>query len=100
VNISGSWRFTAAYAQDATVWTAGPLPFSDTHTMGKLPEFMGGILSQFPGGLRFTVTGITTRGNRVAVEVESEGRQQSGESQREEIEHDTPSHPMEHRKRR
>ena len=28
----------AAYAPDATVWTAGSLPFSGTHTMDQLPE--------------------------------------------------------------
>ena len=68
----------AAYAPDATVWTAGSLPFSGTHTLDQLPEFMGDILSQFPEGLRFTVTGITAGDDRVAVEAESEGRHQNG----------------------
>ena len=46
--------------------------------MDQLPEFMGGILSQFPEGLHFRVTGITAGGDRVAVEAESEGHHQNG----------------------
>ncbi len=67
-----------AYADDATLWTAGSLPFSGRHTLEEVGPLMAEILGAFPSGLRFTIQGITAEGDRVAVEAESHGQHASG----------------------
>ena len=67
-----------AYAEDATLWTAGSLPFSGVHSMAEIEPLMGGILGAFPNGLRFTIEGMTAEGDRVAIEAESHGEHTSG----------------------
>lgn len=71
-------RVLDLYAEDATCWTAGTLPFSGRHTMAELAPMMEGILGAFPEGLRFKITSMTAEEDRVAVEAESRGRHVSG----------------------
>jgi ketosteroid isomerase-like protein len=66
------------YRDDATLWTAGSLPFSGTFTKAQALEGMGAILGLFPEGLQFTITGMTAEDERVAIEAESRGRHVSG----------------------
>jgi ketosteroid isomerase-like protein len=66
------------YSDDATLWTAGTLPFSGTFTKAQALEGMGAILGLFPDGLQFTITGMTAEDERVAVEAESRGRHING----------------------
>ena len=66
------------YADDAVLWTAGTLPFSGNHSKAEALQMTDAVLAFFPDGLRFTITGITAEGERVAVEAESDGRHASG----------------------
>ena len=66
------------YADDFVLWSPGGLPFSGNHTKAEALQFTDAILSLFPQGLRFTITGMTAEGERVAVEAESRGRHLSG----------------------
>ncbi len=66
------------YADDFVLWSPGGLPFSGNHTKAEALQFTDAILGLFPEGLRFTITGITAEGERVAVEAESRGRHVSG----------------------
>ena len=66
------------YADDAVLWTAGTLPFSGTFTKAQAVQSTDAILGLFPEGLKFTITGMTAEGDRVAVEAESHGRHVSG----------------------
>jgi ketosteroid isomerase-like protein len=67
------------YADDFELWTPGNLPFSGTHTRAEIAPLMDAVLGAFPGGLDFTITGMTAEADRVAVEVESRGEHASGE---------------------
>ncbi|OFV87839.1 MAG: hypothetical protein A3J75_05790 [Acidobacteria bacterium RBG_16_68_9] len=62
------------------LWTAGTLPISGRFTKAQAIQGMDQILSLFPEGLTFTVTGITAEGERVAIEAESHGRHVSGKT--------------------
>jgi len=66
------------YADDATVWTAGNLPFSGRRSKQEVAPLMEGILGAFPEGLRFSIHGMTAEAERVAVEAESHGRHANG----------------------
>ncbi len=66
------------YSDDATLWTAGSLPFSGTFTKAQALEGMGAILGLFPEGLQFTITGMTAEDERVAIEAESRGHHING----------------------
>ena len=66
------------YADDFELWTAGNLPFSGSHDKKEALEGMKMIGSMFPKGLRFTITGMTVEGERVAIEAESDGVHASG----------------------
>ncbi len=68
----------ALYADDFELWTPGTLPFSGRFTKVQALQAMDMILGLFPEGLRFTITGMTAEGDRVAVEAESHGRHASG----------------------
>jgi hypothetical protein len=70
----------ALVADDASWWVPGTLPFSGTKTK---PEYLGvaGLIQRgFPGGLAFTLRGLTAEGERVAAEVESLGEHTSGKT--------------------
>jgi ketosteroid isomerase-like protein len=71
-------RLDQLYADDFELWTAGSLPFSGSHDTAEALEGMKMIASMFPRGLRFTISGMTAEGERVAVEAESDGVHASG----------------------
>ena len=66
------------YTDDATVWTAGSLPFSGLHPREAVVALCEGLLGAFPGGLRFDVTAMTAENERVAIEAEGHGQHVSG----------------------
>jgi ketosteroid isomerase-like protein len=72
-------RILACYTDDATVWTAGSLPFSGLHTRNEVVGLCEGLLGAFPAGLQFSVSAMTSEGERVAIEAEGLGRHASGE---------------------
>lgn len=71
-------RILACYSDDATVWTAGALPFSGLHTRDEVMGLCEGLLGAFPEGLEFTVKAMTAEGGRVAIEAEGLGTHASG----------------------
>ena len=71
-------RILACYADDATVWTAGSLPFSGLHTRDEVVGLCEGLLGAFPSGLKFTVNSVVVEGERVALEADSLGTHVSG----------------------
>lgn len=73
-------RILDLYTEDASVWTAGSLPFSGTHPREAVVALCEGLLGAFPEGLRFEVVGMTAEGNRVAIEAEGQGRHASGQN--------------------
>lgn len=66
------------YADDAVLWTAGSMPLSGTFNKTQALQGMDGVLSLFPDGLKFTITGITAEDERVAIEAGSYGRHVNG----------------------
>lgn len=80
LNRADSAAIATLYADDAVLWTAGTLPISGRFTKAQAIQGMDQILSLFPEGLTFTVTGITAEGERVAIEAESHGRHVSGKT--------------------
>jgi ketosteroid isomerase-like protein len=71
-------RILACYTDDATVWTAGALPFSGLHTNEDVVGLCEGLLGAFPEGLQFSVRDMTAEGERVAIEAEGLGTHASG----------------------
>ena len=71
-------RILACYTDDATVWTAGALPFSGLHTNEEVVGLCEGLLGAFPEGLKFSVKDMTAEGERVAIEAEGLGTHASG----------------------
>lgn len=67
-----------AYAEDGHVWTTGHTLISGKYTKAQIREAAGAIFQSFPQGIRFTITGMTAEGERVAVEAESCGQHVSG----------------------
>ena len=78
LNRADSAAIAKLYADDGVLWTAGALPFSGRFTKAQAIQGMDQILSLFPEGLKFTITGMTAEGERVAIEAESHGRHVSG----------------------
>ena len=68
------------YADDATLWTAGTLPFSGSSNKQQALAGMDAIMSVFPEGITFTIKAMTAEGNRVAIEAESLGKHISGKA--------------------
>jgi hypothetical protein len=62
-------RILACYTEDATTWVLGTGAFAGTHPVSR------GALSAFleSMSLRFTILSMIAEGDRVAVELESEG---------------------------
>ena len=71
-------RILASYTDDATVWTAGSLPFSGLHARDEVVALCEGLLGAFPEGLQFTAKAMTAEGERVAIEAEGLGTHASG----------------------
>jgi ketosteroid isomerase-like protein len=70
-------------SDDVTWWLAGKpdeMRFGGTYTKERLERLLRGMLSRLPGGMRMTVRSTITDGDRVAVEVTSDGILDNGRS--------------------
>lgn len=66
---------------DASWWIAGKpdqLPAAGAHSKEQIARVLFGMAGQLKDGLRMTVKSLIAEGDRVAVEVESYGKLQSG----------------------
>lgn len=77
-----SAAIAACFGDDAVVWTPGDHWFSGEHRPEEIPDLSASILALFPDGLRFQILGITSQGERIAVEATSEGRHIDGRTYR------------------
>ena len=77
---SGSETYLNYYNDDAIIWTAGDNSIGGTRTKQEIVDFAQGILSAFPDGIKFNITGITAENERVAVEVSGEAIHTSGKN--------------------
>ena len=77
---SGSETYLDFYNDDSIIWTAGNNAIGGTRTKKEIIDFAQGILSAFPTGITFNITGITAENERVAVEVSGEAIHASGEA--------------------
>ena len=76
---SGSETYLDFYNDDSIIWTAGNNAIGGTRTKKEIIDFAQGILSAFPTGITFNITGMTAENERVAVEVSGEAIHASGE---------------------
>jgi|TARA_B100001094_G_scaffold73411_1_gene69701 ketosteroid isomerase-like protein len=76
---SGSQAYLDFYNDESIIWTAGENAIGGTRTKKEIVDFAQGILSAFPNGIKFNITGITAENERVAVEVSGEAIHASGE---------------------
>ena len=76
---SGSQTYLDFYNDESIIWTAGENAIGGTRTKKEIVDFAQGILSAFPHGIKFNITGITAENERVAVEVSGEAIHASGE---------------------
>ena len=76
---SGSQTYLDFYNDESIIWTAGENAIGGTRTKKEIVDFAQGILSAFPNGIKFNITGITAENERVAVEVSGEAIHASGE---------------------
>lgn len=68
-------------ADDLTWWIAGKpeqLPSAGVRTKEQLAALLGDMAGRLSGGLRMTVKGLIAEGDKVSVEVESEGELRNG----------------------
>jgi len=77
---SGSETYLDFYNDDSIIWTAGNNTIGGTRTKKEIIDFAQGILSAFPTGITFNITGMTAENERVAVEVSGEAIHASGEA--------------------
>ena len=75
---SGSETYLDYYNDDSIIWTAGDNSIGGTRTKQEIVDFAQGILSAFPDGIKFNITGITAENERVAVEVSGQAIHTSG----------------------
>ena len=76
---TGSNKYLDFYTDDSIIWTAGNNSIGGTRTKKEVVTFAENILSAFPSGITFNITGITAEDERVAVEVSGEAIHASGE---------------------
>ena len=76
---SGSQAYLDFYNDESIIWTAGENAIGGTRTKKEIVDFAQGILSAFPNGIKFNITGITAENERVAVEVSGDAIHASGE---------------------
>lgn len=77
----GDWKFVEdAFADDASVWVAGSMPISGTHTKDFVRGLGDNNPEAFPEGMSLTPKAMTAEGDRVATEAESLGKHISGET--------------------
>ena len=76
----GSDKYLDFYTDDSIIWTAGNNAIGGTRTKKEILSFAQNILSAFPSGITFNITGITAEDERVAVEISGEAIHASGET--------------------
>tara|TARA_B110000483_G_C17789964_1_gene387105 strand:- start:118 stop:516 length:399 start_codon:yes stop_codon:yes gene_type:complete len=75
----GSDKYLDFYTDDSIIWTAGNNAIGGTRTKKEVLSFAQNILSAFPSGITFNITGITAEEERVAVEISGKAIHNSGE---------------------
>ncbi len=80
LNRGDTAAIVAAYDEAGQVWTTGNTLISGRFSKAQVQQAAGAIFQDFPQGIRFTVTGMTAEGERVAVEAESVGLHASGKT--------------------
>lgn len=68
----------ALLEDDATYWIPGDWPNAGTFTKAEIAAMVAGATDIFDGPLEILIHGITAEGERVAVEMESNGRFKDG----------------------
>ena len=77
---AGSNKYLDFYTDESIIWTAGNNAIGGTRTKKEVVSFAQNILSAFPSGINFIITGITAEDERVAVEISGEAIHASGET--------------------
>ena len=77
---NGSDKYLDFYTDESIIWTAGNNAIGGTRTKKEVVTFAQNILSAFPSGITFNITGITAEDERVAVEISGEAIHASGET--------------------
>mgnify|MGYP000616024969 FL=1 len=77
---NGSDEYLDFYTDESIIWTAGNNAIGGTRTKKEVVSFAQNILSSFPSGIKFNITGITAEDERVAVEISGEAIHASGET--------------------
>jgi len=75
---SGSDKYLDFYTDESIIWTAGNNSIGGIRTKKEVVSFAQNILSAFPTGITFNITGITAENERVAVEISGEAIHASG----------------------
>ena len=77
---TGSDQYLNFYTDESIIWTAGNNSIGGTRTKKEVISFAQNILSAFPTGITFNITGITAENERVAVEISGKAIHASGET--------------------
>ena len=77
---AGSNKYLDFYTDDSVIWTAGDNAIGGTRTKKEIINFAQNILSAFPSGITFKITGMTAEEEKVAVEVNGEAIHSSGQT--------------------
>ena len=77
---NGSDKYLDFYTDESIIWTAGGNAIGGTRTKKEVVSFAQNILSAFPTGITFNITGLTAENERVAVEISGEAIHASGET--------------------
>ena len=77
---NGSDKYLDFYTDESIIWTAGNNAIGGTRTKKEVVSFAQNILSAFPTGITFNITGITAENERVAVEISGKAIHASGET--------------------
>ena len=77
---NGSDKYLDFYTDESIIWTAGNNAIGGTRTKKEVVSFAQNILSAFPTGITFNITGLTAENERVAVEISGEAIHASGEA--------------------
>ena len=77
---TGSDQYLDFYTDDSIIWTAGNNSIGGTRTKKEIINFAQNILSAFPSGITFNITGMTAEEEKVAVEISGEAVHASGQT--------------------
>ena len=77
---TGSDQYLDFYTNESIIWTAGGNAIGGTRTKKEVVSFAQNILSAFPTGITFNITGLTAENERVAVEISGKAIHASGET--------------------